>query len=146
MEQHDIILTEEDANLLNQHLIRFTEDTGVRIVLLISREGHLMARQGDAKGANIESLCALSVGAFASSEALARLAGEEAFSSIYHQGIRCNVYISLVSESHLMLALFDYHASAPLVRLQAKVTAEAIVNVLGRAYVRQRAAKSASEA
>jgi len=138
VELHDLILTEEDATIIDQYLIRFVEDTGVRIALLMGRDGHLLAKYGDARGADTESLCALSVGAFASSEALARLAGEEKFSSIYHQGVRSHVFISLVGDSYLLLSLFDYNASPPLVRLQAKVTAEATISVLERAHARMR--------
>ena len=142
MAQHDLIIEQEDATLIDQCLSRFVEDTGVRLALLMGRDGYPMSRQGEAQKYDLESLCALSVGAFASSEALARLAGEENFNSIYHQGVRSNVFISLVGDSHLLLALFDYNASAPLVRLQAKVTAEAIIAILERVFARTRAARS----
>lgn len=141
MELHDLILEQEDAVLLDQCLTRFIEDTGVRLTILMGRDGYPLAKQGDWSRIEVDSLCALSVGAFASSEALARLAGEETFNSIYHQGVRSHVYISLVGESHLLLTVFDYNASAPLVRLQARVAAETIITVLTRAYARTRAAR-----
>ncbi len=142
MTQHDLIVNQEEAMLLDQCLTRFVDDTGIRLALLMGRDGFSLAKHGDWEKYDLESLCALAVGAFASSEALARLAGEDSFNSIYHQGVRCHVFISLVGDSHLMLAVFDYNASAPLVRLQAKVTAESIISVLDRAYVRTRAARS----
>ena len=142
MEMHDIVIEQEDAVLFDQSLSRFIEDTGVRVALLMGRDGHLLIQQGVSKDVDVESLCALAVGAFASSEALAHLSGEESFNSIFHQGIRCNVYIALVGADHLLLSLFDYHASAPLVRLQAKVTAEAIVSILERATTRTRASRT----
>lgn len=138
---HDLIIEQEDAALLEQALTRYLEDTGIRVALLMGRDGHLLSRQGACKDINVEALCALAVGAFASSEALARLSGEENFNSIFHQGVRCNVYITQVGETHLLLTLFDYHASAPLVRLQAKITAEVIINILERAYARTQAAR-----
>lgn len=142
MEMHDLILEQEDATLIDQCLSRYVEDTGVRVALLMGRDGHLLSKQGDMRDIDIESLCALAVGAFASSEALARMSGEENFNSIYHQGVRSNVFVSMVGDSHLLLTVFDYNASAPLVRLQAKVTSEAIINVLERAYTRTRAARA----
>jgi predicted regulator of Ras-like GTPase activity (Roadblock/LC7/MglB family) len=138
----DLILGEDDGTMLEQCLGRFIQDTGVRVAILMGRDGHMLSRQGDPREMDMESLCALSVGAYASSEALARLAGEENFNSIFHQGVRSNVYISQVGESHLLLTLFDYNASAPLVRLQAKVTAEAIVHILDRAYNKTRAIRA----
>ncbi|HEX2948617.1 MAG TPA: roadblock/LC7 domain-containing protein [Armatimonadota bacterium] len=140
MEMHNLVIEQEDAALLDQCLARYLEDTGVRVVMLMGRDGHLISMQGPSKGIDVESLCALAVGAFASSEALARMAGEDNFNTIFHQGVRCNVYIAMVGEHHLLLSLFDYHASAPLVRLQAKITSEAIVNIIERAYTRTRVA------
>lgn len=142
MAQHDLIVDQEDAILLDQCLARFVEDTGIRVVLLMGRDGYTLAKQGEWTKYDLESLCALSVGAFASSEALAQLAGEDSFNSIYHQGVRSHVFISLVGDSHLMLSVFDYNASAPLVRLQAKVTSEHVISILDRAYARTRAARS----
>lgn len=133
MEQHHLVFSEEDAALLDLCLNRFVEDTGVSVALLMGRDGHLLSKQGVEKSLPIDSLCALAVGAFASSEALARLVGEDSFNSIYHQGVRCNVYIALAGEAYLLLALFNYRASAPLVRLQAKVCAEAALTVINRA-------------
>lgn len=138
----DLIIDQETDHLLHQHLSRFIEDTGVRIVMVMGRDGHLVAMQGDAGQVDATSLCALAVGAFASSEALARLAGEDNFNSIFHQGVRRNVYISVVGKSHLMLTLFDYNAGAPLVRLQAKVTAEGVLNILERAHQRTKAVRA----
>lgn len=142
MEIHDLILEQEDATLLDQSLARFIQDTGVRLTVLMGRDGYPLSKLGgDWDQLEVDSLCALSVGAFASSEALARLAGEDTFHSIYHQGVRSHVYISLVGESHLLLTVFDYNASAPLVRLQARVAAENIIAILTRAYARTRAAR-----
>jgi len=141
VEQHDLILSQEDAINISQYLARFIVDTGVRTALLMGRDGYLLAQEGKCD-VSVESLCALAVGAFASSEALAHLSGEESFNSIYHQGVRQNVLISLVDDSHLLLALFDYNAGAPLVRLQARMTAEQIVTVLERAYQHTNAARS----
>jgi len=142
VEHNDLIIDQDDGALLDQCLSRFIDDTGVRVALLMGRDGHLVARQGNSRDINLESFCALSVGAFASSEALARMAGEESFNSIFHQGVVCNVYIAMVGEEHLLLVLFDYNASAPLVRLQIRVTSEAMINVLDRAYTRTRAARA----
>ena len=133
MDNLDIHLNEEDAVRIDHCLMRFVEETGVIVVLLMSREGHLLCRHGAGKDLQVESLCALAVGTFATSEALAHLAGEDTFNSIFHQGIHCNVYISLVGNACLLLTLFNYHASAPLVRLQAKISAEAIINILDHA-------------
>ena len=142
MDEYNLIIEQEDASLLDQCLIRYVEDTGVRMALLMGRDGYLLAKYSERKDIGIESLCALSVGAFASSEALARMAGEGEFNSIFHQGVRASVFISMVGDSHLLLTLFDYNASAPLVRLQAKVVAESIIAILERAYMRTRAARS----
>lgn len=138
MEMTNLIINQEDADLLAQSISRFSEDTAVRIAMVIGRDGHMVTQTGNCAAFDMDSLCALAVGAFASSEALAHLVGEEAFNSIYHQGIKCNVYIAMVGSDYLLLSLFDYHASAPMVRLQAKITAEAVINILERSFTRSR--------
>jgi predicted regulator of Ras-like GTPase activity (Roadblock/LC7/MglB family) len=145
VEKYDLVIAQEDAAFIDQCLTRYLDDTGVRLSLLMGRAGNLLASQGTAKQMDVDSLCALAVGAFASSEALAHLSGEETFNSIFHQGMHCNVYIALVGDEHLLLSVFDYNASAPLVRLQAKVTAEAIINILERAFARTRAMRSEAD-
>jgi hypothetical protein len=91
MDMHNLIIGQEDAALLEQCLTRYVEETGVRVVLLIGRDGYLLSKVGACKDSDAESLCALAIGAFASSEALARLAGEESFNSIFHHafGVMC---------------------------------------------------------
>ena len=142
MNRHDLIIDQEDAALLDQCIIRYVEETKVRVAIVIGRDGHLVAQQGETKSLDIESLCALAVGAFASSEALAGLVGEENFNSIFHQGVKCNVYIAMVGDDYLLLSLFDYHASAPMVRLQAKISSEAIINILDRSFTHSRNAQT----
>ncbi len=132
MNMHDLILNREDAALLDQYLTRYVEDTGVKLALLMNRDGHLLAHYGSIASIDLFGLCALSVGAFLSSEALAQMTGEDSLSTISHKGSRHNVFISAVGDDHLLLTIYDYNASEPLVRLQAKVAAENIITVLDK--------------
>ncbi len=132
MNMHDLILNKEDVTLLDQYLARYVEDTGVKLALLMNRDGHMLAHNGSIASIDLFGLCALSVGAFLSSEALAQMTGEDSFSTISHKGSRHNVFIAAVGDNHLLLTIYDYNASEPLVRLQAKVTAENIITVLDR--------------
>lgn len=127
---HDLELNQQQSQELDQCLERFLQETGAVAVFLMGRDGQLLSKQCTGDPMPLESVCALTVGAFASSEALASLVGEKTFTSIYHQGIKCNVYAALVGEQHLLLTFFNYRASAPLVRIQARITAEALQGIL----------------
>ena len=60
MTQHDLIVDQEEAMLLDQCLTRFVEDTGIRLALLMGRDGYSLAKHGDWEKYDLESLCALS--------------------------------------------------------------------------------------
>lgn len=138
MEQLDLILEQEDAIVIDQCLESFLENTGASIVMVLGRDGNLIARHGEYDEADVDSLCALSAGAFASSESLASMAGETLFNSIAHHGKVCNLYITVAGESNLLLVVYNKQSSSALVRMQAKVTAEAIIHILEKAYAREK--------
>ena len=82
MEQFDLILDYDDAATIDQCLAAFIEQTRAQVVLLVGREGSLVAKAGEYVITELDGLCALAAGMFASSESLAIVAGETAFTAI----------------------------------------------------------------
>ena len=132
MNVHDLIIKKEDVILLDKYLTRYVEDTGVKLSLLMHRDGHLLANIGNTTSIDLFGLCALSIGTFLSSEALAHMTGEDSFSSISHKGSIHSVIIAAIGDSHLLLTIYDNNASEPLIHLQSKVAAKNIINVLDK--------------
>lgn len=138
MEYNDLFLSREDALAIEQCLETFVENTGASGALLVRRDGSLIARSGTLSGIDLDTLCAIAAGAYASSESLAQLGGETAFNAIAHQGREHSLFVTTAGEADLLVIVYERVASNALVRLQAKVTAEAIVFTLDGSYARER--------
>src|SRR6188508_874281 len=102
-----IVFYERDISRLDGELDGFLELSGARCALLIDREGHLVTRRGDAVQNSLESISALIAGSFAATREMARLLGEDQFSTLFHQGERDSIQVSLVGDRALFAMVFD---------------------------------------
>lgn len=93
-------------------------------VLLLAKSGHLISQAGFTGTFNVQSISALIGGIFNSTQALARLVGEEKFSVMFLEGRSWNVYFTLVAEHFILANLFDKSTVVGLVR-NAAAEAEA---------------------
>lgn len=137
MEHFDLFLTREDAMSVEQVLEAFVDATGSQMAMIVGRDGTLVAKCGTCTNTDIDSMCAIAAGAFASSEALANIAGENAFNAIAHQGSQSCLFITSAGSANLLVVLYDRMVNSALIRLQAKITAESIIHLLERIYNRE---------
>lgn len=111
---------EEDIERIDGELDGFLELSGARASLLIDREGHLVTRRGESIQSSADTISALVAGSFAATKEMARLLGEEEFATMFHQGQRDNIQISLVGERSLLAIVFDDRTNLGLVRFYAQ--------------------------
>ncbi len=111
---------EGDIERIDGELDGFLELSSARAVLLIDREGHLVTRRGEVVHTSAETISALVAGSFAATRELARLLGEEEFATMFHQGQRDNIQISMVGERSLLAIVFDDRTNLGLVRFYAQ--------------------------
>lgn len=111
-----LVFYERDVARFDGELDGFLELSGARCALLIDKEGHLVTRRGDAVQTSLESISALVAGSFAATREMARLLGEEQFTTLFHQGSRDNIQISLVGDRALFAMVFDERTNLGLVR------------------------------
>ena len=114
-----IVFYVRDIERLDGELDGFLELSGARVALLIDREGHLVTRRGDAVQSSLESISALIAGSFAATREMARLLGEEQFTTLFHQGQRDSIQVSLVADRALFAMVFDERTNLGLVRYYA---------------------------
>ncbi|MHB9022652.1 MAG: roadblock/LC7 domain-containing protein [Armatimonadota bacterium] len=131
--QQPLIITQEHAALLDHLLRRFAEDTDASTVLLTGCDGTMCAAYTQVEGKDIELLCALAVGIFNSSNALAALTGESEFNSVYQQGQQSGVYLTAAGEAFVLLAQYTHRPNSQHMRLLGRMTSEAIALVLEQA-------------
>ncbi len=111
---------EGDVERIDGELDGFLELSGARAALLIDREGHLVTRRGESIQSSAETISALVAGSFAATREMARLLGEEEFATMFHQGQRDNIQISMVGDRSLLAIVFDDRTNLGLVRFYAQ--------------------------
>ncbi|MCK5832569.1 roadblock/LC7 domain-containing protein [bacterium] len=116
----NIIIYEIDKIKLETVLAGFIEESGARLAMLVGKSGVILSRKGDFSGVELQSLAALTAGSFASTQALAKVVGEKEFLGVFHQGKRSNIYISLVADFGILVAVFDVSTTVGMIRLCAR--------------------------
>jgi predicted regulator of Ras-like GTPase activity (Roadblock/LC7/MglB family) len=129
--RHDrVVFYERDITRFDGELDGFLELSSARAALLIDKDGHLVTRRGHIEDKAIESICALVAGSFAATRELARLMGEEQFTTLYHQGARDSIQISLIANQALLAMVFDDRTSLGLVKYYSVESIKRIEDIL----------------
>ncbi len=124
----NFILYKEDIDRLNKVLARLLSSASATFVLLVHKDGNLLANQGYTKSFDTTSLAALAAGSYAATRAIAQMIGESEFTVLFHKGKLDNIHISLVDEDCILVLVFDDRTNPGLVRLE---TEKAIKDVNG---------------
>src|SRR5260370_9356738 len=95
-------------------------DTSAASVMLIDKSGQVISSLGPTTKRNATSLGALLAGAFSSSRHVAELLGEKDFRTIFQQGVRENIYTTMVEEQWLLVIVFEKLTHIGLVKVLAK--------------------------
>ena len=121
----DLILFEEEYQRIHETISRLRHDANALSVVMIEKSGQAIATVGDTADVDPTALSSLAAGNVAATEGLAQLIGENQFCSLFHEGERQNIHISLVGGNVILLVIFDEDSSLGLVRLRVrKVTGE----------------------
>jgi len=91
-----------------------------KFVFLVDKSGQQIASSGKLDEADPTALASLAAGNVAATEGLAQLIGENEFSTLFHEGQKDSLHISLISDRVILLVIFDEHSSLGLVRLRVK--------------------------
>lgn len=118
-----------DVQQLGALLDGFVSETQAYCAVLVDRSGRLLTYVGDTGAMDNISFASLVAGDFAASDQLARLLGEEEFSSLYHAGLGRSMFLADVSGWGIMAALFDSKSTLGMVRLRSKAVVPKIADV-----------------
>ena len=112
---------------LCENFIRRSDAT---CALLVGQDGMLLHRCGSVADLDVDSLSALSAGAFASSREMAGLIGETNFDVAIQQGHRNHLQLIRVGDSAILVAVFDDRTTAGMVRLHGQRVARRLSDLL----------------
>ncbi len=134
MPQEGINIFEEDFWAITDILNSLIASTNSRTALLIDKAGQLITSSGDTSRIDLSSFATLSAADFAATSQLASLIGEREFATLFHQGEKENIYITLVADRVIMAVIFDQRTTLGLVRIKAKATAENLEKIFNTIF------------
>jgi predicted regulator of Ras-like GTPase activity (Roadblock/LC7/MglB family) len=131
LETMGLTITESQLTAVEAALAEMMEAAKAACILLVnSSDGSLIAAQGRTDELDTVSLGALAVGAFASTQEIARLVGEPEFTMLFHEGKRHHVHVNIAGEHTLLMTLFTDDTTVGMVRLCARKAAHQIQRAL----------------
>jgi predicted regulator of Ras-like GTPase activity (Roadblock/LC7/MglB family) len=130
MSRDDLILFEEEYQLIHEAITRLRHDANALSVVMIEKSGQPIASVGDTSEVDPTALSSLAAGNVAATEGLAQLIGENQFYSLFHEGERQNIHISLVGGKVILLVIFNEESSLGLVRLRVRKVANELAVIL----------------
>lgn len=137
-----LVFYEKDVQRIDEEIDGLLELSGSRCAFLIDRDGHLVTRRGDAVQNSLESISALVAGSFAATREMARLLGEDEFATLFHQGERESIQISLVGERALLAMVFDQRTNLGMVRYYAVESVRRLGEILNEIDKREAPSQS----
>ncbi|HET8911107.1 MAG TPA: roadblock/LC7 domain-containing protein [Ktedonobacteraceae bacterium] len=128
----NLIISDRELGSISSVLSKLMNDTSATSVMLLDKSGQVIATQGTGARRNATSLGALLAGAFSSSRHVAELLGEKDFRTIFQQGVRENIYTTMVEEQWLLVTVFDKLTHIGLVKVLSKKSSEELGRTLER--------------
>jgi predicted regulator of Ras-like GTPase activity (Roadblock/LC7/MglB family) len=116
----DLVMYEEEFEQIQRVCLQLHRDANANAVLLIDKNGQLIAEAGTTQGLDTTSLSSLTAGNVAATGGIAKLLKEAEFSGQLHEGENTKIQISLVAHRVILVILFDDRSSPGLVRLRVK--------------------------
>jgi predicted regulator of Ras-like GTPase activity (Roadblock/LC7/MglB family) len=108
---------------MEQPLLRFIDDSRVRLVLLLESSGRVLAQHGFTRSIDVMSACALAAAIHATGSEIGRQLDGNPFTTMHHPGNHRQIFLGELPTArgaHILLTVFDDTTSIGLVRLYFK--------------------------
>jgi predicted regulator of Ras-like GTPase activity (Roadblock/LC7/MglB family) len=113
-------------------LARLCVECAARVVFLVDRDRQTIAFHGDIGDMDTTSFSSLAAGNVAATSSMAKLIGEDVFPSVFHEGERESIFISVIGRS-LLVVVFDERSTVGLVKIRAKRASFEVAAILDEA-------------
>jgi predicted regulator of Ras-like GTPase activity (Roadblock/LC7/MglB family) len=125
----ELVMYEEEFQQIQIVCARLHRESNSKAVLLIDKNGQLIAEAGDTAPLDTTSLSSLTAGNVAATGGIAKLLKEKEFTGQFHEGEHTNIHISLVAQRVILVILFDERSSLGLVRLRVRKAADELARI-----------------
>jgi predicted regulator of Ras-like GTPase activity (Roadblock/LC7/MglB family) len=109
-------LVEEDFEKLRATLADLLTKSGAMAALLVEKAGYLIVAAGELKECDPSQLATLSANAYAATQFIANLIGDNSFSCMFQQGENMSVLWKQIDETCLVVVVFPAKVSVGFVR------------------------------
>src|SRR5260370_463888 len=116
----NLVISDRELAFISAALNKLMNDTNATSVMLIDKSGQVIATQGTGVRRNATSLGALLGAVFPSPRHIAELLGEKDFRTIFQQGVKENIFTTMVEEQWLLVIVFDKLTHIGLVKVLSK--------------------------
>ncbi|PKL80273.1 MAG: dynein regulation protein LC7 [Candidatus Melainabacteria bacterium HGW-Melainabacteria-1] len=114
-----LVITPEGIQRITVLLNELQSETNAKSILLVEKSGQHLAMVGE-ESPHVMALAALVVGAFSSTREIARLLGEAEFKTMFQQGSKLNIFISLLDSQDLITVIFDERTTLGMIKLKTQ--------------------------
>jgi len=132
MAETPFIIQEQQFQRIKNVLARLCVECVARVVFLVDRDGQPIAFHGNIGDMDTTSFSSLAAGNVAATSSMAKLIGEDTFPSVFHEGERESIFISVIGRS-LLVVVFDERSTMGLVKLRTKRASYEVASVLDEA-------------
>jgi len=125
-----LVMYEDEVRRIQAVADRLQQDSRSRAILVVDKNGQLIAASGSATDMDTTSLSSLVAGNVAATGGIAKLMEEEEFTGQFHEGKGISIHITLVGRRVILVVLFDKNTTHGLVRLRVKKASVELESIL----------------
>lgn len=126
----------EDMQVMDGALDELLRKTEATAALIIDRGGPLVTERGSTQEFDTTTMAALAAGSFSATQAFAERVGETDFTSVYQQGNRNSILVSMIDDALLMILVFRADLGVGIMKHYAKAAVDRIAGQIGKARER----------
>lgn len=123
-------LSADQGRALNAAIADLVTQADAVAAFLTDYTGNVLAQRSDRDSGTVQTIAALSAGAFCATRELAALVGERSFHAISHQGDDTCIYVRSIAGQFLLLVLYGRGTTEGLVKLYVRRLAETLEPLL----------------
>jgi predicted regulator of Ras-like GTPase activity (Roadblock/LC7/MglB family) len=123
------VLYEEEQFRLKHVCSSLLKEALAKTVIVLDREGQMLANSGDTEGVDLTAMASLVAGMVAATSGLAQLMGEDEFPAQAHEGKESNLLLSCLGLNYILVVIYDKQSSLGLVRLRARKSSIELLNI-----------------
>jgi predicted regulator of Ras-like GTPase activity (Roadblock/LC7/MglB family) len=125
-----LVMYEDEVRRIQAVADRLQQDSRSRAILVVDKNGQLIAASGSASDLDTTSLSSLVAGNVAATGGIAKLMEEEEFTGQFHEGKGLSIHITLVGRRVILVVLFDKNTTHGLARLRVKKASVELESIL----------------